>query len=63
MTATIQKKPPKEYDKDIKVTSTTDVVSIDEVNEIRNAMQENLLFIGLDNGNNIRKVSDRKSVV
>ena len=57
MTATIQKKNPKEYDKDIKVKSTNDVVNLDEVNEIRDAMQENLLFIGLDNGNNIRTVS------
>ena len=54
MTATIQKKPPKEYEKDIKVTSTTDVVNLDEVKEIRNAMQENMLLIGLDRGNNIR---------
>ena len=57
MTAIIQKKPPKEYQKDIKVTSTDDVVKLDEVKEIRDAMQENMLLIGLDRGNNIRTIT------
>lgn len=50
----IQKKPPKEYKKDIQVKSTTDVVELEEIKEIRNAMQENMILIGLDRGNHIR---------
>ena len=53
----IQKKPPKDYKKDIKVKSTTDVVELEEVKEIRNAMQENMILIGLDRGNNIRTLN------
>lgn len=50
----IQKKPPKDYKKDIQIMSTNDVVQLEEVQEIRNAMQENMILIGLDRGNNIR---------
>lgn len=50
----IQKKPPKDYKKDIKIKSTNDVVQLEEVKEIRNAMQENMILIGLDRTNNIR---------
>ena len=53
----IQKKPPKAYKKDIQVKSTTDVVRLEEVKEIRNAMQENMILIGLDRGNNIRTLN------
>ena len=53
----IQKKPPKDYKKDIQVKSTTDVVRLEEVKEIRNAMQENMILIGLDRGNNIRTLN------
>lgn len=53
----IQKKPSKDYKKDIQVKSTTDVVRLEEVKEIRNAMQENMILIGLDRGNNIRTLN------
>ena len=53
----IQKKPPKDYKKDIQVKSTTDVVELEEIKEIRNAMQENMILIGLDRGNNIRTLN------
>lgn len=53
----IQKKPPKDYKKDIQVKSTTDVVKLEEVKEIRNAMQENMILIGLDRANNIRTLN------
>ena len=32
----IQKKPPKDYKKDIQIKSTNDVVQLEEVKEIRN---------------------------
>lgn len=53
----IQKKPSKEYKKDIQLKSTTDVVELEEIKEIRNAMQENMILIGLDRGNNIRTLT------
>lgn len=53
----IQKKPPKDYKKDIQVKSTTDVVELEEIKEIRNAMQENMILIGLDRDNNIRTLN------
>lgn len=57
MNIEIQKKPPKDYKKDIKVKSTTDIINLEEVKEIRNAMQENMILIGLDRGNNIRTMT------
>ena len=53
----IQKKPPKEYKKDVQVKSSTDVVELEEIKEIRNAMQENMILIGLDRANNIRALT------
>ena len=53
----IQKKPPKDYKKDIQVKSSTDVVELEEIKEIRNAMQENMILIGLDRANNIRTLT------
>ena len=57
MNIDIIEKPKKNISEDIKVTSTTDVLEIKDVQAIRNAIKEHLLFIGLDNGNNIRNVS------
>lgn len=53
----IQKKPPKDYKKDVQVKSSTDVVELEEIKEIRNAMQENMILIGLDRANNIRTLT------
>lgn len=49
--------PKKNISEDIKVRSTSDVVKIKEVQAIKNAMREHLLFIGLDNKNNVRNIS------
>ena len=39
-----------------KITSPQSVYQLKEVKEIKNAIQEHLLFIGLDRGNNIRNI-------
>lgn len=36
--------------------STTDIYNLNEVQAIKNAIQEHFLFIGMDRGNNIRSV-------
>lgn len=43
--------------KDIKVKNTNDIYELEEVQEIKDAIQEHLIFIGLDKSNNIRKIS------
>lgn len=53
----IQKKPPNDYKKEIQLKGTTDVVELEEIKEIRNAMQENMILIGLDRGNHIRALT------
>lgn len=50
-------KPKKNIVENIKVTCTSDIVNIKDVQEIRNAIREHLLFIGLDNRNNVRDIS------
>lgn len=50
-------KTGKNIEKDIKVLSCTDIVNLKQVQAIRNAVKEHLLFIGLDRGNNIRNIS------
>ncbi|MCC9261668.1 MAG: hypothetical protein K8V75_04760, partial [Methanobrevibacter woesei] len=57
MNIEVQKKPPKEFLEDIKVTGTKDVLKLQEVQAIKDALQEHLLFIGLDRGNNIRSIN------
>lgn len=50
-------KTEKNIDEDIKVLSSADIVNLKEVQAIRNAVKEHLIFIGLDRGNNIRDIS------
>lgn len=40
-----------------KITIPNDVYKLEEVQEIKDAIQEHLLFIGLDNKNNVRNVT------
>lgn len=51
----IPKKIQNKYD--IKVNSSTDIYKLKEVQEIKDAVQEHILFVGLDNGNNVRNIS------
>lgn len=53
----ILNKPPKNINEDIKLKSSSEVIEIEDVQAIRNAYKEHLLFIGLDNGNNVRNIS------
>ena len=57
MNVDIIEKPKKNISEDIKVGSSTDIVNLKDVQEIRNAIREHLLFIGLDNINNIRNIT------
>ena len=57
MDVDIIEKPKKNISEDIKVSSSTDIVNLKDVQEIRNAIREHLLFIGLDNRNNIRNIT------
>lgn len=41
----------------IQITEPNDVFQLKEVQEIKDAIQEHLLFLGLDNRNNIRNIS------
>lgn len=41
----------------IKITNPAIVFDLKEIQEIKNAIQEHLLYIGLDNGNHVRNVS------
>ena len=50
-------KPKKNIDSEIKLKSTTDVINLKDVQTIRYALREHLLFIGLDNMNNVRNIS------
>lgn len=53
----VVQKPEKNISDDIKAKSTTDIVNLKEVQAIRKAIREHLLFVGLDRGNNIRNIS------
>lgn len=57
MDVDIIEKPKKNISEDIKVSSSTDIVNLKDVQEIRNAIREHLLFIGLDSRNNVRNIS------
>lgn len=57
MNVDIIEKPKKNINEAIKVESSRDVVNLKDVQEIRNAIREHLLFIGLDNMNNIRNIT------
>ena len=50
-------KPEKNIEQEIKLRSSSDVIEIKDVQAIRNAMREHLLFIGLDRANNVRNIS------
>jgi len=57
MNINMMEKPKKNISDDIKVTCSSDIVKIKDVQEIRNAVREHLLFIGLDIKNNIRNIT------
>lgn len=53
----VEEKPDTGLNKSIKVSSSIDAFNLKEVQMIKNAIQEHLLFIGLDKGNNVRKIN------
>ncbi len=53
----ILEKTEKNIDDNIKVSSSADVADLKQVQAIKNAVKEHLLFIGLDRGNNVRNIS------
>lgn len=50
-------KTGKNINEDVKILSSTDIVNLEQVQAIKNAIKEHLLFIGLDRGNNVRNIS------
>lgn len=54
MNIEIQNKPPREYEKNTRILSSTDILGLKEIDEIRNATQEHLIFLGLDRALNLR---------
>lgn len=57
MNVNIIEKPKKNINEEIKISSPTDILKLKDVQEIRNAIREHLLFIGLDNRNNVRNIT------
>ncbi len=57
MNVDIIDKPKICLNENIKIKRSEDIVNLKEVREIRNAIREHILFIGLDNANNIRNIS------
>lgn len=51
----IAKKPKTNYN--IKISTNADVYNLKEIKAIKDAVQEHLVFIGLDNANNVRNIS------
>ena len=56
MNIEIQKKPPNEYKRESKIKCPKDVFDLEEIQDIKDAIQEHLIFIGMDLGNNIRSI-------
>ena len=52
LTINIQKKPKKTDGR--KITTTEDVYNLEEIQAIKDSIQEHFIFIGLDRGNHIR---------
>lgn len=48
----IQQKPDKEFKEDRKIKSTQDIYNLEEIQAIKGAIQEHIIFIGLNNTNN-----------
>lgn len=57
MTLSIEIQKKEKSAKQIQITKPSDVFQLKEVQEIKDAIQEHLLFLGLDNKNNIRNIS------
>lgn len=57
MTLSVEIQKKEKSEKQIQITKPSDVFQLKEVQEIKDAIQEHLLFLGLDNKNNIRNIS------
>jgi len=53
----VQEKLPKRYKEDVKISKSTDVPNLKEVQEIQNARQEHLLLIGLNGANEVLDIN------
>lgn len=56
MSITIEIQKKSAIEQKIKINGTNDVVNLKEIQEIRNAVQEYLFFIGLDRSNNLKSI-------
>ena len=57
MTLSVEIQKKEKSAKQIQITKPSDVFQLKEVQEIKDAIQEHLLCLGLDNKNNIRNIS------
>ncbi len=57
MSLSIKVQKKQKASEQIKITKSSDVFQLEEVQEIKDAIQEHLLFIGLDSKNNVRNIS------
>lgn len=53
----ITKKPKTDIDNEIKIVTSDDVYKLNAVQNIKDGIQEHLLLLGLDRGNNLRNVN------
>ncbi len=56
MNVEVQKKPEKNFFRNVIVTTAEDVYKLEEIQEIKDAIQEHLIFIGMNNANEIRNI-------
>lgn len=57
MNFSVQKKPKVENVEKLQVKSPKDVYNLEIIQEIKDAVQEHFIFVGLDNRNNIRVIT------
>ena len=53
----ITKKPKTDIENEIKIVTSDDVYKLNAVQNIKDGIQEHLLLLGLDRGNNLRNVN------
>lgn len=57
MNIEVTKKPDKNFLKNVIVKTPEDVYKLEEIQEIKDAIQEHLIFIGMNNANEIRNIT------
>ena len=53
----VAKKPKSDIENEIKITTPEDIYNLNVIQNIKDGIQEHLLLLGLDKGNNLRSVN------